>query len=232
VICFGYENILNAEPVPVRYIDAGFVGGEIKLGSEWILAYLRRYAMTPYRHTLFTHVWSKFFRTEFLRSNEIQFHEHLDQLEDVNFNLKCLASQGRFIVFPNQIGYQYRVNSGGVNQSKLSGERGSRDIRNTVRALMPIRNVLRDACPSKECKAIARTLYANTLITWVIRIGRRPHSLRRLMDIFESYVKSSIVQVSLKSYIRPTGADAFAPILLKIRNPIPIATYFYLKRLA
>lgn len=232
VVCFGYENILNAKSVTVRYTDAGLEGRAIKLGSDWILAYLRRYAMTPYRYTLFTHVWNKFFRLEFLRCKGIQFHERLDQLEDVNFNLKCLASKCRVSVFPNQIIYQYRVNSGVSNQSKLSGERGARDIRDTVRALMPMQNVLRDAYPVDERKSIVRSLYANTLVTWVIRIGRRPHSLRRLTDIFEEYVKSSIVQVSLKSYIRPTDADAFAPLLLRIRNPILIAAYFYLKRRA
>jgi glycosyltransferase involved in cell wall biosynthesis len=231
VICFGYENIGNSTPDVIRHAEVGLTG-PLMPGANWIRAYLRDYAMAPYRYTLFTHVWSKIFRVEFLRRNGILFHHGLDQLEDVNFNLKCLIKNARLMVRVDQTVYRYRVNSGNANQSKLSGERGTSDIRDTVRALMPIRIVFHGVCPGPECKAITRSLYANTLITWAIRIGRRQHHFRKLIEIFATYVKSPIVQLSLRSYRRPSDADAITPFLLKIRNPIPIATYLYLKRQA
>ena len=148
--------------------DHGIVGASIQEKTE-ILEYLNKYCNVPYKYTLFVHCWAKFYRKNIIIKNNITFNEKLNQLEDVNFNLKYLF-HCRKIYHTSLPLYFYDADS---NTNGLSINSGNEDesIKKIYLAIQPIKKIL----ISKFSRIVIKNLISQILTSiariWMIRLS-------------------------------------------------------------
>ena len=190
--------------------------GKNYLSFEFINNYLINYMLEPYKYTLFVHCWCKLYKINFLKINNIKFNEKIDQLEDVNFNFKCIKFKPK-VFYLNKPIYSYTRNSNDKNLSKKSGSQ--RDaIKNVLKALYIIKIILKNT-DFQLYRKYRYHLYATTFILWIIRSSRESSSLSSKYKVFTTYCANKYVRISMKYYIKLTSNDHTLPSLIIYNLP-------------
>lgn len=193
---------------------------EGEINGDYLVSYINSYLLEPNKFTAFVHCWSKIFLRSFIIDNKVKFNENLDQLEDVNFNFKLLIKNPKIFYSNKNPFYEYYIRKESSNLSKQSGDNPSVKIKQTIRALMAVKNYLLSLKENqnKVSKKI-RHLYATTFILWVFRIVKNSKNLHKAIKDVKIYCFSEIVQRSLRDYIFQKNNSYIIPILIKLKTP-------------
>lgn len=183
---------------------------------EFIAEYLLKYTREPYIYTLFVHCWCKVYRSEFLKENRILFNEKIDQLEDTNFNFKCLRYLPK-VFYLNKPIYCYTANSSSSNLSKLSGG-NKKNIKNIIRALHIIKKIFQNM-ELKLAKDYRYHLYATLFILWLIRASRESKRFNEIYNVFIEYCRDKAVRCSMQYYVRLKSNDQILPFMVLFNMP-------------
>jgi hypothetical protein len=156
----------------------------------------------------------------FIIDNNVKFNENLDQLEDVNFNFKLLIKNPKIFYSNKNTFYEYYIRKESSNLSKKSGDNPSVKIKQTIRALMAVKNYLLSLKENQnQVRKKIRHLYATTFILWIFRIVKNSKNLHKTIKDVKIYCFSEIVQRSLREYIFQKNNSYIIPILIKLKTP-------------
>lgn len=211
LIIFRYRKIRNGVP---ELIGHGLGRSDFQLGPKDIEEYLNLYIAKPHVFTLFVHCWSKLYLRSFLLKNNVAFNPSLEQLEDVNFNFRALNSWPK-VYYSSDVCYDYNISIDTSNLSAMSGAKGLDDIKNTIKALLPVKKYLMGLGASKNSiRGKIGHLYATTFVLWIIRVSKKVKDSSALPIFLESYMKSTAVRASMLHYRYFFGTSWIIPLLI------------------
>lgn len=195
MITNNYFLIKNNE---INIRDHGMVGAYIQEKSE-ILEYLNNYCKIPYKYTLFVHCWAKIYRRSIITENNITFNEKLNQLEDVNFNLKYLFHCQK--IYHTSIPlYFYDTDS---NKNGLSINSGNEDesIRRIYLAIQPIKKILIIKFSRMVIKNLISQLITSIARIWMIRLSsNKSINIEESKYRIQKILHSKLYKVAEKRY--------------------------------
>lgn len=211
-----------------QVISHGLKESNYELNPQEIKKYIDLYIEKPHTFTLFVHCWSKLYLRKFIIKNDLSFNPKLEQLEDVNFNFKIL-NKIPSVYFSNALCYDYTVSSSTANLSAKSGINGNEDIKNTIKAFLPIKNYLQKNNNKKKTRKKIGHLYATTFVLWMIRITKKIKDSYTLNIIIKEYMNSKTVQLSMKHYLYLKGTSWIIPILIKCKISTILSVFLCFK---
>ena len=221
LIVFKYKKIRHDRG---QVISHGLNKSNYALNPQDIAKYINLYIDKPHIFTLFVHCWSKLYLRSFLLKNELVFDPKLEQLEDVNFNFKILNKYPR-VYFSSALCYDYIISDSSANLSAKSGTNGNDDIKNTIKAFLPVKKYLQKNYNKKNTRKKLGHLYATTFVLWIIRISKNIKESHAFNMITKEYSNSKTVKYSMKHYKYLTDTSWIIPLLIKF-NAITILSVF------
>ncbi len=156
-----------------------------------ILLYMKNWCLFPRSYPLFEHCWNRLYRRSIINDNKLRFAEHIDQLEDVHFNLRYLQ-YCRTISVLSLSTYTHRIYS---VSNRLTNRYGQHPnfINNTLFAIEPINDLFRNLDKTYSGKQsyayYTNSLKGSKLLNHLVRIclnpinGRIKHTLSLIRAI-------------------------------------------------
>jgi hypothetical protein len=221
LIIFKYRKIRHDGS---QVISHGLKKSNYQLNSQDIEKYINLYIEKPHIYTLFVHCWSKLYLRSFLEKNKIVFNPKLNQLEDVNFNFKIL-NMAPSVYFCKGLCYDYMISNSSANLSAKSGVNGNVDIKNTIKAFLPIKKYLQDKNNKKKTRKKLGHLYATTFVVWIIRITKKIRERNSFKIIIKEYLNSKTVQLAIRRYVYLRETSWIIPLLIRC-NAGEILSFF------
>jgi glycosyltransferase involved in cell wall biosynthesis len=227
IYIYNYKNIRESNNL-VENINHNLIK-EGEINGNYLVSYVKSYLLEPNKYTAFVHCWSKIFLRSFIIDNNIRFNENLDQLEDVNFNFNLLIKNPK-IFYTKKSFYEYQIRQESSNLSKKSGDNPTVKIKQTIRALMAVKNYLLSIKENQyQVRNKIRHLYATTFILWIFRIVKNSNNFHNTIKDVKIYCHSKIVQSSMLCYRLQKNNSFIIPLLLKLKTPFWIILTVNLK---
>ena len=195
-----------------------------ELSSQEIFEYVKKYVRKPYKYTLFVHCWNKFYRTNIVKENGLQFNNDLHQLEDVNFNFQYLQHVAD-VRFLKNGGYVHCVRSDDESASKFSGF-GIDPVIKCQLALKSVQDCLdtKFKLPKEKSEKLIDHLFSTITIMFfyrmIKRLTERP-DLSTLKQI-RMWIGSRELKKAIDNYEVQKGESRLLKTLIKISPMLSI----------
>lgn len=199
--------------------DVSFAGQLKVLSKIDIVDYVRHFLRHPSNH-LISYCWARLYKLSVLKKNNITAPEDMRLFEDFVFNLDYLDKVEE-VVFVNDSLYNYVLRTSHVSASMaiLNAESLIHDMsvfkERTFRFLEKNASFMRKTDIQAE---IGHTLVHYAII-FVTRTCRQIDKVNRnrIYTEIDKFIRSAIMQESLKSYVSQKGYSKIVPWLMRLK---------------
>ena len=198
-----------------------------KFNKKNLIDYYKYFLKYPDIYTAFVHCWSRIYNRKILLKYNIAFNENLNNLEDVNFNLK-------FINHTKKIGYLNQVTY--LHSTEKIHLRSSFDIKSNIIKMIKVTKLnlkkfflkIDKKNLNKYSSLLNHYLIWNA-ISYVIRISNNFSSIIKNLLILKKIVYDVDIQNNLKHYIQFAQYDRIIYYGLKSKSLLFLLICCYMK---